>query len=138
MGIRYCHVCDGDTLSGASVDRSGTIDVCSACGTPYPKGASVTHIATAPTEARVDVQYSLPNVPGATPLQPSKSKASAVVVASAKSRDALRDIRARRRLIKSEIKNLRGLEAEDRELAAAEHAIEVARRASVTPIRSTK
>lgn len=143
--MTYCATCDLEVTNPRTDlhPKHGVIRVCAAG-----------HILEAP-EARIPVtqgsgfvdndgedvgavQFSigptaLPVARVAAAVEKSSKRALQAIkrAESLAARDALKEIRARRRSVRVEIKRLEALRREDDELAAAERAIEASRRAQV-------
>lgn len=121
--MHYCSDCKTDVAASVTIDRSGAVLVCPNCG----HGLEAEPASVVPA-AIAEVELAAPKTTYAGKI--------AAYTKTAEPLDVIRAIRVRRRWLRGEIRRLRGLECEERELAAAEHAIEQKRRADkVTPIR---
>lgn len=150
----YCPVCDKDMptrveMRGAMTNNleepAGVVTICSKGHVIPEQVDDLAGFVTGDGEPVDDVAVQF-TPPGGFPTRAApKAKTAPAPKAvrvepttkSVVARDSLKDIKARRRDIAREVKRLSALRIEDDELAAAERAIEAARRAkTVRPIRA--
>lgn len=150
----FCPVCGTDSavrveMVGSTSDAAGPSGVVNRCSKGHIIPAQVDSLAgfvTGDGEAADEypAQFTAPGTPSKQQQQqqqPTRKTAPIAKVAPAAdklaARDSLKEIKARRKAIAVEVKRLEALRVEDEELAAAERAIEAARRAKkVRPLRS--
>jgi len=142
----YCPVCGKDSavrveMTGGTTDAAGPTGVVRRCSKGHVIPDQVDDLAGFVTgDGEAADEFPAQFVPpGAVAKQPPRklSQATKPTVDKLAARDSLKDIKARRKAIAVEVKRLEALHLEDEELAAAERAIEAARRAKkVRPLRT--
>ena len=140
----YCPVCGKDSavrveMTGGTTDAAGPTGVVRRCSKGHVIPDQVDDLAgfvTGDGEAADEFPAQFV-APGAVLRVTSRKPKPDAKAETFSARDALREIKSRRRAIAAEVKRLDALRAEDEELAAAERAIEAARRAKkVRPLRT--